>query len=278
MVEAAEWRGQVGDTWAEEWRRTDRALAPIQDALIEALRARLAGVEAPHVLDVGCGAGATSLAIAGSVPGARVTGIDLSESLIEAARDRAAGRADLVFETADAGLWTPPDGRPFDAVVSRHGVMFFDDPVAAFRHLRALGTADAPLVFSCFRARSDNQWVAALDPILARFAPEALSAPPPAVGPFAFADPNRIEAILTAAGFPAPRIAPLDAAFVVGEGADPVADAIGYLRRIGPFASLLKTLAPEREAAALAALRDLLARDCRNGRIAWRAAAWIVSA
>ena len=156
--------------------------------------------------------------------------------------------------------------------------MFFEDPVAAFRHLRGLGT-DAPrLVFSCFRDRFENEWAAALVPILARFAPEALAAPPPPIGPFAFADPKRIEAILTEAGFPAPEIAPFDFEFVAGEGEGPVADAIAYFRRIGPFAHLLKTLDEEREAEAVAELASIIEQKREGDRIVYRAAAWIVSA
>ena len=131
MTDASEWRGRVGEAWAEEWRRTDRSLAPVQAALLDTLVPRLCA--SAEVLDIGCGAGSTSLALADARPDARVTGLDLSEALVAAARERAAGRAG--FEVGDASTWTRPDARRFDALVSRHGVMFFDDPAAAFAHL-----------------------------------------------------------------------------------------------------------------------------------------------
>ena len=277
MTEAYEWRGRIGEVWAEEWRRTDRSLAPVNDALVEAAAAEGRRFDRPRILDVGCGAGATSLALAAALPGAELTGIDLSEALIAAARERAGGRANLRFEIADAARWAP--GRAgFDLIVSRHGVMFFDDPVAAFAHLRTLAAAEARLVFSCFRSRADNQWVTALRPVFERFAPEALAAPDPAAGPFAFGDPARIAAILTAAGFAAPDIRALDFDFVAGAGEDPVAEAIAYFRRIGPFAALLRTLDAPAAEAAVEALTGIAVRHRTGDRIVFRAAAWIVTA
>jgi len=273
MTDAFEWRGRVGEAWAEEWRRTDRTLAPVQNALLETLLPLLPPSGA--LLDIGCGAGSISLAFADARPDVRVTGIDLSEALIAAARERALGRA--AFEVGDASAWRPADGRRFDALVSRHGVMFFDDPVAAFAHLRTLAAPGAPLVFSCFRARDENPWAAALIPIVQHFAPDAAAAPPPDKGPFAFADPARIEAILAGAGFGRPEIAPFDFTFVAGEGDDPVADALAYFGRIGPFAALLRELDEPRRAEARAMLAVIAERHCEGGEVRFRAAAWIVS-
>jgi SAM-dependent methyltransferase len=270
MTDAFEWQGRVGEAWAEEWRRTDRTLAPVQEALLESLLPRLG--PAPAVLDIGCGAGSLCLALAAARPDAQVTGIDLSEALIAVARERAAGRA--AFEVADAAAWTPAGGGRFDALLSRHGVMFFDDPVAAFAHLRTLAAPGAPLVFSCFRARDENPWAAELLPIVQRFNPDAAAAPLPDKGPFAFADPGRIAAILAAAGFGAAEIAPLDFAFVAGEGVD---DALAYFGRIGPFAALLRELDEARRAEARAMLADVAARHVEAGEVRFRAAAWIVS-
>jgi SAM-dependent methyltransferase len=277
MTEAYEWRGKVGEVWAEEWRRTDRSLAPVNAALVAAAAAAAALRDSPRILDVGCGAGATSLALAEAIAGAEIVGIDLSEALVEAARERAAGRASLRFEVADAAQWMPAQAG-FDLIVSRHGLMFFEDPVAAFAHLRTLTGPDARLLFSCFRARAENQWAAALLPILERFAPAAPGAPDSGVGPFAFADPARIEAILGQAGFAPPQIRPLDFDFVAGAGEDPVADAVAYFRRIGPFAALLRSLDEEASRAALAQLAGIVAGHRAAGQVRFRAAAWLVTA
>lgn len=273
MTEASEWDGRVGETWAQEWRRTDRALAPVQQALLDTLVPLLPGAAA--VLDIGCGAGATSLALAEARPDIRVTGLDISAALIAAARGRAGGRA--AFALGDASTWTPADGRRFDALISRHGIMFFDDPVAAFAHLRGLAEPSAPLVFSCFRARDENPWVAELVPIIHRFAPERAAAPPPAQGPFAFADPGRVRTILSDAGFASFRIEPLDLDFVVGEGADPVAEAMAYFSRIGPFAAMLRDLNAKDRRDAIAMAADIAAGRRQGERVIFHAAVWIVT-
>src|ERR1700741_180265 len=121
MLAATEWQGQTGEAWAEEWRRTDRTLAPLNQALL----ARALPFEGRRVLDVGCGAGATSFAFADALPHAGITGLDLSEALVAAARDRMDGRPNVRFELGDAASWSPGDGAPFDLIVSRHRVMFF---------------------------------------------------------------------------------------------------------------------------------------------------------
>jgi len=272
MTETLEWQGRVGEAWAEEWRRTDRTLAPVNEALV-AGALRLAPA---RILDIGCGAGATSLALADALPDAAITGIDLSGALIGQARERAKGRPALRFETGDAASWRPAGGS-FDLILSRHGVMFFNDAAAAFAHLRSLLAPGGGLLFSCFRARGENDWMSALHPVFARFAPAALDAPEPPTGPFAFADPARIDSLLRSAGFAAPAIAPLDFDFVVGAGEDAVADAVHYFGRIGPVARLLRDLGPEDRRRALDEVAGIAAARLSDGRIAFRAAAWIVA-
>ena len=147
MLAATEWQGKTGDAWAEEWRRTDRTLAPLNEALV----ARALPLEPRRILDIGCGAGATSFALADALPGTEVTGLDLSGALVAAAQGRIGNRPNVRFAEGDAARWTPDGGR-FDLVVSRHGVMFFEDPVAAFTHLHSLAPAGR-LLFSCFRSR-----------------------------------------------------------------------------------------------------------------------------
>lgn len=270
MLAVTEWQGQTGEAWAEEWRRTDRTLAPLNDALL----ARALPFAGRRILDVGCGAGATSFAFADALPDADITGLDLSDALVAAARDRLEGRPNVAFVQGDASGWTPGDG-PFDLVVSRHGVMFFDDPVAAFSHLHALAP-QGRLLFSCFRSAAENEWMAAMRALIRRHAPEALALPEPAAGPFAFADPARIEDILGEAGFAPPAIEPLDFDFTVGAGEDPVTDAIAYFRRIGPMARLMAGMDETKKAAFLADLTEVAADRLSDQGVVFRAAAWIV--
>jgi len=273
MSVSHDWRGETGDAWAEEWPRTDRTLAPVNDALVaEAVAHAAAGA---RILDLGCGGGATSLALADALPEARITGVDLSSALVAVARARAGEGGRLSFEVGDAASWSPAEAA-FDLIVSRHGVMFFDDPVAAFTHIKGLARPGASLIFSCFRDRRDNEWVRAMRPVFERFAPETLAAPEPPTGPFAFGDPRRIYEILCEAGFAAPEMAPLDFDFVVGAGEEPIAGAMAYFTRVGPIAVMLRGIAEADRAAATAMIASIAAEHERDGRIAFAAAAWIV--
>jgi hypothetical protein len=113
--------------------------------------------------------------------------------------------------------------------------------------------------------------------VLERFAPDALTAPEPPAGPFAFADPARIESILREAGFAPPRISPLDFDFTVGAGENPIADAVGYFRRVGPMAAMLGPLDEAVGAAATDMLASIAADHEIEGRVTFGAAAWIVT-
>src|SRR6266496_4367818 len=124
----AAWNGQSGERWVTNQARLDAMLAVFGQAAIEAA----APATGERVLDVGCGAGASSLALAARV-GARgqVLGVDISEPLIVRARALAPQDTPAQFRVADAGSAELPKGA-FDILFSRFGVMFFDDPTGAF--------------------------------------------------------------------------------------------------------------------------------------------------
>ncbi|MHA6723036.1 class I SAM-dependent methyltransferase [Sphingomonas sp. RS2018] len=269
MTGTHDWAGAVGDVWAQEWRRTDRSLADLSRHLDAAiLSAAPAG--ALSALDIGCGAGATSLALASDRPDARIVGVDLSAGLIDAARSRA-GQGGPSFETGDATMLAGKRG-PFDLLYSRHGVMFFDDPVAAFRSLRASAQPGARLVFSCFRDWQHNAFARDLATALGGGAPQA------GPGPFAFADRDHVAGILAAAGWSDGDATAVDFAYRAGAGADPVDDAVSFLTRIGPAASNLRTAPAADRAALIDTLRSVVARYHLGDTVDFPAAAWIWSA
>ena len=152
MTDASEWQGRVGANWAEQWRRTDRSFAPLTERLLQRSR-EFAFASA---LDVGCGAGELSLALARGRPQCRVVGVDISPHLVDTAQERGANLANVSFEVGDAAAWQPQPGFAPDLLVSRHGVMFFDDPRAAFSHLAEIAAPGAALMFSCFREPAEN--------------------------------------------------------------------------------------------------------------------------
>jgi len=271
VAEILEWQGEVGRTWAREWRRTDRSFTGLTDRLLAAARSLPFG----RALDIGCGAGEVSLALARIHTGAQVLGVDLAEPLVDVARDRGRHLANLAFECGDAAEWSRPGWQP-DLLVSRHGVMFFPDPHAAFRHLSEQATPDARLVFSCFRARQDNFWADGIDALV----PAEYRAPfdPHAPGPFAFADADRVGAILEASGWGDVLFEAVDYALVAGTGENALDDAESYFLAIGPAARVARTLPePEREAF-VARLRRFLDLHRDGDLIVLKAAGWIVNA
>ena len=275
MTEAGEWIGRVGTSWSDEWRRTDRSFGALTAHLIDG--DATAGFAS--ALDIGCGAGELALELARGNAESRVLGIDISAALLAVARERGQGLPNLAFEEADAARWhREGESRP-DLLISRHGVMFFPDPVGAFAHLRGQAAPGARLRFSCFRPRADNAWAGALGSVLE--AP-SVTPDPHAPGPFAFGDRARVARILTDADWADLVFEPLDYAMIASlETADrerAVEDALGYFLRIGPAARALAELPPAGRAPAMARLRAVLADHYDGSRIAMPAAAWIVTA
>lgn len=274
MTSDRDWTGRVGDIWATEWRRTDRSfegLAPVLNAAILAA----AGPQTRTIVDIGCGAGATSLASAQALLDGQVIGIDLFPKLIAVANHRAGHLTNVAFHCADVASAVVMHA-PVDLYVSRHGVMFFADPVAAFAQLAEAAAPGAALVFSCFAERAANRWavetVAGADD--ASGPTGAMTAP----GPFAFADPAYVVEILKQAGWRATTPQRVEFAYRAGGGADPVADAVDYLSRIGPAASRIRdTHGAEREQA-LARLTSACVYRLAGDAVEFPAAAWIWTA
>ncbi|CAM3243468.1 Putative methyltransferase YcgJ [Sphingomonas antarctica] len=270
MTGAAEWEGPVGSVWASEYIRTDRSFAELSAYLDRAIRD--AAPATGTALDIGCGAGSTSFALAAANPNLAITGLDIAPELIQVANDRAQGFAHIRFAVADlnAGL---PDIAPPDLLFSRHGVMFFDDPAKVFARLHDAANPGAPLVFSCFRSPSLNPWAGQLAATILGQPP----APPTgyAPSPFAFADAAFVKALLQDAGWQNVTAEPVDYNYIAGESADPVADALGFFQRIGPVASALKMLQPVDRPGALEKIVPILEQHRDGDRILFPAAAWI---
>ncbi len=264
-----DWQAQVGKSWAENYHLTDRSFSGLTQRLLE----RIETSDARAVLDIGCGAGELSLAIARARPAARVVGVDISADLVAAARARGDALANASFVEANAATWREGGFAP-DLLVSRHGVMFFDDPQAAFANLLDQAAPGAQLMFSCFRSPLENPWASDMAQLL-RVPP----APDPrAPGPFAFADPAHVEAVLEGAGWQAISLDPVDFAYVAGMGEDPVEEALGFFNRIGPAAAVLRTLEGEERAEAVARIKGWIEEYRSGNLVAFGAAAWLVSA
>jgi SAM-dependent methyltransferase len=271
MTSAHDWEGRTGESWAAEWRRTDRSWGGLTDQLLRHTR----NFAFESVLDIGCGAGELSLALARGRPNITVIGVDISTGLVATAQERGRNLANFAFEAGDAASWSPPAGFAPEFLISRHGVMFFDDPIAAFRHIAGFSAPSAGLLFSCFRGPSENEFFTGPGSLLP---PPATRPDPHTPGPMAFADPDRVRGILQQAGWGAVDFEPVDFAMVVGMGEDALDDAIAYFSSIGPLASAAAGMEPAERAELFERLRAWLAPREVNGLIALGAGAWIVTA
>ncbi len=249
----------------------DAMLEPVLRAALD--RAAVQPGEA--ALDVGCGCGASTLALADAVgPAGRVTGLDVSAPMLDLARRRGAGRANVTWVVADAAVH-PVEPASADLLFSRFGVMFFGQPEVAFANLRRALRPTGRLVFACWRAFADNPWMRV--PLHAAYAhvPPLPRPGPEDPGPFAFADQDRVRRILSQAGFREPRCTPVDLTLDLagGEGLDTaVQHAIGF----GPAARAMQDQPEAARAAATAAIRDALAPHVVDDRVPMPAAIWLV--
>lgn len=271
-----DWNGDSGTRWAANLARLDVMLEKFGKAAIAAANAR----PGEHILDIGCGSGTSTFPLAEQVgPGGHVLGVDISEQLVEIARAAAPVGAPVEFRCADAATAPLPTGS-FDLLFSRFGVMFFDDPVAAFTHMRRALKPGGRLAFVCWRGAQENDWVR-LPMTAIRDIVEPVPADPHAPGPFAFGDRQRLADILAAAGFAAIDIAPFDTSISYGRGAtreEAIDDALDMAFQVGPLARALADQPDDIRENAAIAVRAAFAKRPGETSVLIDGAAWIVTA
>jgi SAM-dependent methyltransferase len=265
------WNGPTGEKWAKHNGETDRSLAEAANAALNLANAQ----PDERVLDIGCGAGVTSLLLADAVGlGGHVTGVDVSRPMLTLARSRARA-GNIEFIEADAAVY--PFQPNHELVFSRFGVMFFVDPLAAFVNLRKAVARGGRLAFVCWRSIADNEWVAlpyrAAKPVL----PEQSPIPPHAPGPFAFADADRLRGILAGAGYSGISIEKFDGLMDLGASLERASFQVTQL--MGPTARALRNADDATRARAESAVRQALAQtQSGNENIRLGIACWLVSA
>lgn len=194
-MQSDRWVGDMGDKWNTYLDRFEGMIAPVGAAAIAHAGFR----PGDRVIDIGCGGGVTSLEIARLVGDGYVTGLDLSQTLVDTANRRLADAAldNVDFVCADAAT---AEQEGFDVLFSRFGVMFFENPVAAFTNMRSFLKDSGRLCFVCWGPPNEQPWVGRLMAIAAKY----VELPPPvpnAPGPFAFGDMDYLRGILDQSGF-----------------------------------------------------------------------------
>jgi len=268
--QAAQWNGPGGGAWVRLQGVLDAMYVPLEELLVDRVAEAAPGI--PSVLDVGCGTGATTLALARRLgPGTAVTGVDVSGPMLAAARERAS-RAGLEVPFVAADAQRHDFGPGPRVVASRFGVMFFDDPPAAFAHLRAAASPGGALRAIVWRDPGENPFMTA--------APEAaaglLDVPAPvpgAPGQFGLADGGRTATMLRAAGWGEVTVEPVDR-----ECTFPASELEAYLTLMGPVGRALAGRDDATRARVLDRVRPALAPFVRGDEVVFTAACWLVSA
>ncbi|MFJ6834540.1 class I SAM-dependent methyltransferase [Streptomyces sp. NPDC091209] len=268
--QAARWNGPAGNAWVEAQDVVDALFAPLEELLVEAVPAGHGG----RVLDVGCGTGGTTVALARRLGAeGRCVGVDISGPMVEAARARAAREgAGASFVRADAQdhVFEPA---AFDAVVSRFGVMFFEDPVRAFTNLRRAAKEGARLRFIVWRDIAENPFMTTAERAAAPLLPDLPERRPDTPGQFALSDADRVRRLLEESGWAGIDIRPVDPTCVL-----PEAELVPYFSRFGPVGIALRETDEPTRARVVDTVRAAFDPFVHGTEVRFTAACWQIGA
>ncbi|MEV7557672.1 class I SAM-dependent methyltransferase [Streptomyces sp. NPDC089795] len=270
-AQAEAWNGYEGAQWARSQERWDA----VNDGFNQPLLDAAAVLGSDRVLDVGCGAGRTTRLAARRAAHGRALGLDLSGPMLDKARESAVreGVQNVAYVQGDAQVH-PLDPESFDAVISRYGMTFFTDPVAAFANLHRALRPGGRLAFVCAAEAEANEWLAALAS-LEDILPLGGFGQPGGPGMFSLTDPGRIRELLAAGGFGGVDVQRVEAS---GNWGSDAADAAAFLLDSGPGRHLLDQVAPPARDAARQALTAALRRHETDTGVWLRSSSWLVTA
>jgi SAM-dependent methyltransferase len=274
-LKGEDWAGEMGARWLASLHRFESMIAPIGAALLE----RAGYVPGERVLDLGCGGGATTLAIAKAVgPDGAALGLDVAPMLIARAKERAAAAGSTArFVCADAATASLAEA-PFDRLFSRFGSMFFEAPVPAFTNLRAMLKPGARIDLAVWANPRDNLWMMEMMGVV-RSHVEIPPAVPRAPGPFAFEDLGYLGEVLEGAGFAGMDVVAYEGLQAVGGPGSTPEEATDFVLAAMAVGKVLAEQGDAVREAARADLNAMFARNYREGEgVMLRAKAWLVSA
>jgi ubiquinone/menaquinone biosynthesis C-methylase UbiE len=269
------WNGAVGNLWAGDTfrERQNRAQGPFGDAAIEAL-----GLQpGQHVLDIGCGSGSTTFELANRVgPSGRVVGVDISAPQLQNARKHAEafGNPMIEFHNQDVATFPFASGT-FDRAFSRFGVMFFAEPVDAFVHIRFGMKPGGRIAFVCWQSAEQNPWNTLAATVASQYLPPPAPLGPEDPSPYAFRDPNRVNRILSEAGFDGIEIASVERKLIFEPD---VTGTVEQLMQYGMMASAIAQASEDIRERIKADLGEAIQGYQTSDGVMIDGAAWMVTA
>ena len=266
------WNGRAGRAWVEAQHLLDQVFKPFEDLLVEAVRDGCG----TRVLDIGCGSGGTTVAIA-RLLGAEghCTGVDISEPMIAAAHARAERESTPATFILGNAEFYPFEPESFDLIVSRFGVMFFENSARAFTNLRGGANGGEELRFIAWRSAGDNPFMTTAERAAAPLLPNLPVRRPDEPGQFAFADPHRVLSILEESGWAAIDIKPIDIVCSLPESGELV-----FLppTRLGPVGRCLDDVDDRTRTQVVETVRAAFEPYVHGAEVRFTAACWMVGA
>lgn len=262
------WNGDAGRAWVETQQLVEQMFQPIAGILVRDMSG------ASKVLDVGCGTGSTTLAASLQLgPQGICTGIDISQQMINAAKMAASGQGlttHFICDDAQRHAFAPAS---FDLIISRFGVMFFDDPVAAFTNLRQAARTHAELRFIVWRSADENPFMTLAERVGRTLLPHMPLRKPDEPGQFAFAEKERMLDILRASGWNRVHAEAIDVVCTFAEQ-----DLLLYLSRMGPLGRALQHEDEQTRQSVIQVVRRGFEPYVHGKQVSFNAACWKVTA
>ena len=264
------WDGSRGQRWVEAQKLTDRMFKPVEDLLAEEVAAEAPGA----LLDVGCGAGSTTLRASEAMSGkGSCVGLDISTPLVEAARARAeAAGAPVEFIRADAETHDFAD-RKFDLIISRFGVMFFESFIEGYVNLRRAAAPEGALCVITWREPQENPFMTAVGRAVRPLLPDLPSYDPDAPGQFGMADEGKIRRVIEGSRWKDLVYEPVDF-----ECAFPASEIDMMLTHLGPIGTILPTLDPQQAEKVFETAKDAYTPYIDGDEVKYTAACWKITA
>ena len=239
----------------------------------EHLRAAYGISPGDAVVDIGCGTGLTTREAARAAAPGRVVGVDVSERMLERARQVTAAERlrNVRYELGDAQVHRF-DPAAFDVAISRFGTMFFSDPAAAFANIAVALRPGARLVLLVWQRIEHNEWARAIDAALG----DAAQPPPRGADPFSLGDREVTARILERAGFDDMRFEDVHEPVLYGHELDA---ALAFVRGFQNTSAALASLSEDEAARTVERLRAMLAAHYSDERgVLLDARSWLITA
>ena len=267
------WNEKKGDIWVSLEHNIDKMLGPLGDQAIKILKPKVG----EKILDIGCGTGSTSQTLSNLVgESGLVTGIDISKPILNFAIKKKESKKikNINFIQADAQNHQFSNSN-YNAIFSRFGVMFFEDPIAAFKNIKKSLVRNGRLTFVCWSNREENDWINLSSNVASQFLELPPKANPKDPGPFAFEDYFYIKEILIKAGWSNIKIKAYKKKIIIGDTLDSAAD---FLSRMGPMSVPFENANEQTKEKVVSALKECYSKYFTPKGVEFHFSSWIVSA